>query len=89
MSARKFSDHSPLVLTIWGQPTESSKWNKFFDFFLLGVETCKATMLKAWEGKMPKPTREVGWAPWIEATIERVMTCNASLLKKHNHLKGM
>jgi hypothetical protein len=50
---------------------------------------CKVTMLKAWEGKTPKRTREVGWAPWIEAAIQRVMTCNASLIKERNRLKGM
>jgi len=88
-SIRKLSDHSPLVLTIWGQPTESSKQNKYFDSSLLRVETCKATMLKAWEGKTPKPSREAGWAPWIETTIQRDITCNASLIKERNHLKGM
>jgi len=89
MSVRKLSDHSPLVLTIWGQLTESSKRNRCFDFSLLGVETCKATMLKAWEGETPKPIRKVGWAPCIEAAIQRVMTCNASLIKERNRLKGM
>jgi hypothetical protein len=45
-------------------------------------------MLKAWEEMMPKPTREAGWAPWIEAAIQRVMTSNALLIKKRIHLKG-
>jgi hypothetical protein len=88
-SVHKLSNHSPLVLTIWGQPTESSKQNKYFDSSLLRVETCKATMLKAWEGETPKPSREAGWAPWIETTIQRDMTCNALLIKEQNHLKGM
>jgi hypothetical protein len=46
-------------------------------------------MFKAWEGETPKPTREVGWALWIEAAIQRIMTCNVSLIKEHNRLKGM
>lgn len=46
-------------------------------------------MFKAWEGKTPKPTREAGQAPQIEATIQRIMTCNASLIKECNCLKGM
>ncbi len=46
-------------------------------------------MLKAWEGEMPKPIRKVGWAPWIKAAIQRVMTCNVSLVKERNHFKGM
>ncbi len=46
-------------------------------------------MLKAWEAEMPKPKKEAGWAPWIKAAIQRVMTCNASLIKEHNSLKGM
>jgi hypothetical protein len=69
MSIRKLSNHSPLILTIWGQLIESSKHNKCFDSSLLGIETCKAAMLKAWEGETPKPTREARWAPWIKATI--------------------
>jgi hypothetical protein len=60
---RKAKEHSLLVLTIWGQPTKSSKWNRNFDSSLLRVETCKATMVKAWKIETPKPTREVGWAP--------------------------
>jgi len=63
MSVRKLLDHSLLILTFWGQSTESSKQNKSFDSSLLGIETCKATMLKVWEGETPRPTREVGWAP--------------------------
>jgi hypothetical protein len=46
-------------------------------------------MFKAWEGETPKPTRKAGWAPYIEVAIQRVMTCNASLIKKRNSLKGM
>jgi hypothetical protein len=46
-------------------------------------------MLKVWEGETPKPIKKVGWAPWIEAAIQRVMTCNASLVKQHNCFKGM
>jgi len=43
---------------------------------------CEAVMFKAWEGETPKPLREARWAPWIEVAIQRVMTCNASLVKE-------
>ncbi len=89
MSVRKFLNHYPLVLTIWGQPIESSKRNTFFDSSLLGVEMCKAMVLKAWERETSKPTRETRWAPCIEVAIQRVMTCNGSFIKKCNCLKGM
>jgi hypothetical protein len=39
-------------------------------------------MLNTWEGEMPKPAREAGSAPWIKATIQRVMKCNVSLIKE-------
>jgi len=46
-------------------------------------------MLKAWEGEMPKPTREAGWAPWIKLAIQRVMTYNVSFVKERDCFKGM
>jgi hypothetical protein len=43
----------------------------------------------SWEGKTPKPTRKAGGAPCIEVAIQRVLTCNVSLVKEHDRLKRM
>jgi hypothetical protein len=44
---RKFSDHSPLVLSIWGQPDIPNKLFHYFDFSLLKDEKGKTKMLQA------------------------------------------
>jgi hypothetical protein len=81
-SVRKLLDHFPLVISVWGQPVDPPKQKRYFDSSLLGNEKCKATMLQAWEGEMPKPTRDTEWAPWLEAATQRVMACNALLAKE-------
>lgn len=63
MSINKLSYHSLLVLTIWGQSTNSLKQNKYFDPSLLGEGKCKATMFEVWERELPKPTKDTRWAP--------------------------
>jgi len=45
-------------------------------------------MLKPWEGKMPKPTGEIKWAPWLKVAMQRVMTSNALLIKEWNYIRG-
>jgi exonuclease III len=62
-SIRKFSDHSPLVLSIWGQPAIPDKSYHYFDSSLLKYEKGKAKMLQAWEGELPKPSSDSKWAP--------------------------
>jgi hypothetical protein len=37
----------------------------------------------------PKPTKDTEWAPWLMAATQRVMTCNALLVKERNHLRGV
>ncbi|KAH9562524.1 hypothetical protein CY35_05G076400 [Sphagnum magellanicum] len=54
-SIRKFSDHSPLVLSIWGQPNIPDKLSRYFDSSLLKDEKGRAEMLQTWEGELPKP----------------------------------
>jgi exonuclease III len=61
-SIRKFSDHSPLVLSIWGQPTILNKPYHYFDS-LLKYEKGKAKMLQAWEQELPKQLSDLEWAP--------------------------
>ncbi len=75
-SIRKFSDHSPLVLSIWGQPDIPDKLSHYFDFSLLKDEKGRAEMLQAWEGELPKPLNDSEWAPWLEAASKRVLACN-------------
>jgi hypothetical protein len=70
-SIQKFLDHSPLVLSIWGQPNIINKPSHYFDSSLLKDEKRRAEMLQAWEGELPKPSSDSEWAPWLEAaTIE-------------------
>ncbi len=60
---QKFSNHSPLVLFIWGQPNIPNKPSHYFDFSLLKDEKGRAEMLQAWEGELPKPSSDSKWAP--------------------------
>jgi hypothetical protein len=62
-SIQKFSNHSPLVLSIWGQPTIPNKLSHYFDSSLLEDEKGKTEMLQAWEGELPKPSSDSKWAP--------------------------
>jgi hypothetical protein len=87
-SIRKFLDHSPLVLSIWGQPAIPNKLFHYFDFSLLEDEKGKAEMLQAWERELPKPSSDSKWAPWVEATTKRVLACNVRLAKKRRRLRG-
>ncbi len=87
-SIRKFSDHSPLVLSIWGHPTIPNKPSHYFDFPLLKDEKKRVEMLQAWEGELPKPSNNSKWAPWLEAVIRRILACNERLAKEKHRLKG-
>jgi exonuclease III len=46
-SVRKLSDHSPLIITIWGQHNAPSNPPRFFDISLLSDEKSKQEMLEA------------------------------------------
>jgi len=87
-SIRKFSNHSPLVLCIWGQPTIPNKPSHYFDFSLLKDGKKKVEMLQAWEGELPKPSSDSKWAPWLEAVTRRILACNERLTKEKHRLKG-
>jgi hypothetical protein len=86
-SIRKFSDHSPLVLSIWGQPDIPDKLSHYFDSSLLKDEKGRAEMLQAWEGELPKPLNDSEWAPWLEAATRRVLACNTRLVKERRRLR--
>jgi hypothetical protein len=85
---RKFSNHSPLVLTIWGQLAIPNKPSHYFYSFLLKDEKGRVEMLQAWEGELPKPSSDSKWAPWLEAATRRVLACNMRLEKERHRLKG-
>jgi hypothetical protein len=50
---RKLSDHSPLIITIWGQHNAPSNPPRFFDISLLSDERSKQEMLEAWVWNHP------------------------------------
>jgi hypothetical protein len=85
---RKFSDHSPLVLSIWGQPDIPDKLSHYFDSSLLKDEKGRVEMLQAWEGELPKPLNDLEWAPWLEAATKKILACNIKLAKERCRLRG-
>jgi hypothetical protein len=88
ITIRKFSDHSPLIISIWGPTTGTDKPARYFDTSLLEEEKSKAALLQAWAGDSLTPPSNQGWAYWIEAAIKRVMICNNRLAKAKRRLKG-
>jgi hypothetical protein len=60
-SVRKLLDHSPLIITIWGQHSVPSNPLCFFDISLLSVEGSRQKMLEAWVRNQPPPTNDLGW----------------------------
>jgi hypothetical protein len=87
-SIRKFPDHSPLVLSIWGQSDIPDKLSHYFDFSLFKDEKGITEMLQAWEGELPKPLNDSEWAPWLEAATRRILACNTRLTKERRRLRG-
>lgn len=55
-SVRKLSDHSPLVIIIWGRPSNPSSPSRYFDTTLLKEDKCKKEMLDAWMSPPPPRT---------------------------------
>jgi endonuclease/exonuclease/phosphatase family metal-dependent hydrolase len=88
ISIKKFSNHSPLLISIWGKVTDTSNLARYFDTSLLEEAEGKATVLQAWARDTPTPSSVQGWAPWLEAAIGRVMSCNNRLTKTKKRLKG-
>jgi len=87
-SVRKLSNHSPLIITIWGWHNAPSSPLRFFDISLLSDERSKKEILEAWVGNHPPPSNELDWPAWLEVATSRVMLCNSRLSKAKKHAQG-
>ncbi|CAM6008428.1 unnamed protein product [Sphagnum balticum] len=87
-SIRRISDHSLLVMTIWGRKSAPPTAAPYFECSLLREEESKATLLEASKGIEPPPRHDTKWPGWLEATTDRVFKCNTRLAKEKKHAKG-
>jgi hypothetical protein len=87
-SIEKFSDHSPLLISIWGQATDPVNPSYYFDTSLLEDAEAKVELFQAWSGDLPAPSNDQDWTPWLEAAIGRVMAWNNRLAKAKKRLRG-
>ncbi len=87
-SMRKISDHSPLVITIWGRPSSTATALKYFDTTLLKEDRSRAAILDAWRGTQPPPSLDADWPSWLEAATRRVFACNGRLAREKRRAKG-
>ncbi len=87
-SIRRISDHSPLVMTIWGHTSAPHTTAPYFDTSLLREEESKIALLEAWEGTEPPPSHDTEWLGWLEAATHRVLKCNTRLAKEKKCTKG-
>jgi len=54
---RKLSDHSPLVILVWGKHKETPRnRTRFFDISFLSEESEKKKLWEAWVENHPPPT---------------------------------
>jgi exonuclease III len=60
ITIKKFLDHSPLIISIWGQATGTYKPACYFDTSLLEEEKSKAALLQAWAGDSLTPPNDQG-----------------------------
>jgi exonuclease III len=60
-SIRRISDHSPLVMTIWGRTSAPPTVAPYFERSLLKEEESRAALLEAWEGIEPPPKHDTEW----------------------------
>jgi hypothetical protein len=87
-SVTKLSDHSPLIITVWGHHTTPSNPPRFFDTSLPSDEKSKKEMLEARDRNRLLPSNDQDWPAWLEAAIERVMLCNTSLAREKKCAQG-
>lgn len=85
-SVRKLSDHSPLIITIWGQHSAPNNPPCYFDIALLSDGKSRKEMLEAWVA-IPPPN-DLDWPTWLEAATDKVMRCNSRLSKERKHAQG-
>jgi len=57
-SIEKFSNHSPLLISIWGQATDPVNPSYYFDTSLLEDAEAKVELLQAWSGDLPTPSND-------------------------------
>ncbi len=82
-SLRNLMDHSPLVMTIWGQHNPPISPSRYFDVSFLSDEGSRKEIWEAWVGSLPPPAPNgTDWPAWLEAATERVMRCNTRLSKE-------
>ncbi len=87
-SIRKISDHSPLVLIIWGRTSALPTTATYFDIALLREDVSRAALLDAWNGTQPPPGHDADWPTWLEGATERVLKRNGKLAKERKRKKG-
>jgi len=85
---RKLSNHSPLIITVWGQHPPPGNPPQFFDTSLLNEEKSKQEMLKAWVKDQSHPSNDQNWLVWLEATIGRVMHNNMRFAIEKKRTQG-
>jgi hypothetical protein len=76
-SIKRISDHSPLIMTIWGRTSAPHKTTPYFDASLLREEESRTALLQAWEGTTPPPNHDSKWPGWLEAVTDRVLKCSS------------
>jgi exonuclease III len=84
----RISDHSPLVLTIWGHTAAPPTPATYFDIALLKEEESRSALLDAWTGTQPPPSQDVEWPAWLEAASGRVLQCNIKITREKKKAKG-
>jgi hypothetical protein len=62
-SIKKILDHSPLLISIWGQATNPVNPSYYFDTSFLDEAETKAELLQAWSGDLPTPSNDQDWTP--------------------------
>jgi len=87
-SMRRISNHSPLIMTIWGQSPTPPTPSHFFDLSLLKEEESRSALFTAWEGTEPLPSLDLEWAGWLGAAMDRVLKCSTRLSKEKEKQKG-
>ncbi len=88
-SVRKLSDHSPLIITMWGHHPPPGNPTRYFDTSILNEDESKRKMLEAWDGDHSRPENEHEWPTWLEAAIGRVMLSNSHLSKEKRRSQGI
>jgi hypothetical protein len=83
---RKLSDHLPLIITIWGQPSAPNSPPHYFDIALLKDKKNRKEMLEAWVG--PPLPNDRDWPAWLEAATGRIMRCSSRLSKERKRSQG-